>query len=402
MKKWLWVLLIPFLLTLAVPRAALADDDIDRMVAEEIEKEISENIADELSTADLHELEQYYQEYAQTLSPVTGGRDMRSFITMLAQGGADLSADAFFGMVADALLAGLKQTIPAVAQIIIVALVFSLISHFKPSFGETSVSKAAQTAQYVIVGTMALGMFATAFSIGSGAIEAMASFTGEFFPLMLALLTALGGLTSAAILKPATVVLTTGISMLYKAFVLPLIILLTVFTLISHFSTTIKLSGFCNLLKSIVKWGIGIGLTIFVGVVVIYGLLGSSFDGVSIKTAKFTIDKFVPIVGSLFAQSVDVVIACTLLIKNAAGIAGIIIIAAIVISPAFAILAHYFLFKLTGAVLEPITGNGMSKFVQDAADVLMMLFVAVMAAAIMYFVTTAVIIGAGNANIMLR
>jgi stage III sporulation protein AE len=123
---------------------------------------------------------------------------------------------------------------------------------------------------------------------------------------------------------------------------------------------------------------------------------------VSIKTAKFTIDKFVPIVGSLFAQSVDVVITCTLLIKNAVGIAGIIIIAAIVISPAFTILAHYFLFKLTGAVLEPIAEGGMSKFVQDAADVLMILFVAVIAAAIMFFVTTAVIIGAGNANIMLR
>jgi len=402
MKKWLWVLLIPFLLTLAVPGTALADDDIDRMVADEIEKEIRDNIANALSTADLHELEQYYQEYAQTLSPVTGGRDLKSFITMLAQGGSELTADAFYGMVADALLAGLKLAIPAVAQIIIVALVFSLISHFKPSFGETSVSKAAQTAQYVIVGTMALGMFASAFSIGSGAIEAMSSFTGEFFPLMLALLTALGGLTSAAILNPATVVLTTGISMLYKAFVLPLIILLAVFTLISHYSSTIKLSGFCCLFKTIIKWGIGIGLTIFIGVVTVQGLLGSSFDGVSIKTAKFTIDKFVPIVGSLFAQSVDVVISCTLLIKNAVGIAGIIIIAAIVISPAFAILAHYFLFKLTGAVLEPIAGNGICKFVQDAADVLMMLFVAVMAAAIMYFVTTAVIIGAGNANIMLR
>jgi stage III sporulation protein AE len=402
MKKLLWIVLIAAFLTLAAPRPALADDDLDQAIADEIEDEISQNIENALSTADLHELEKYYEEYAQTLSPVTGGKDLKSFITMLAQGGADMSAADVFGMVAEALLAGLKQSIPAVVQIIIVALIFSIISHFKPSFGESGVSKAAQTAQYVIIGTLALGLFASAFSIGSGAIESMTSFTGEFFPLMLALLTALGGMTSAAILQPATVFLTTGISLFYKGFVLPLIILLTVFTLINHFSQAIKLSGFCSLIKSIVKWGIGIGLTIFIGIIAMQGLLGSTFDGVSIKTAKFTIDKFVPIVGGLFAQSVDVVISCTLLIKNAVGIAGIIIIAAIVISPAFAILAHYFLFKLTGAVLEPITGSEMGKFVQDAADVLMMLFVAVMAAAIMFFVTTAVIIGAGNANIMLR
>jgi len=402
MKRFLWIVLIAALCMIAVPRQARADDDLDQAIADEIEDEINDNIADALTSADLHELEKYYEEYAQTLAPVTDGKSLKSFLTMLAQGGADMSAADVYGIVIDALLTGLKQSIPAMVQIIIVALIFSIISHFKPSFGETGVSKAAQTAQYVIVGTMALGILASAFSIGAGAIGRMTSFTGEFFPLILALLTALGGITSAAILQPATVFLTTGISLFYKGFVMPLIILLTVFTLINHFSQTIKLSGFCSLLKSIVKWGIGIGLTVFIGIVAMQGLLGSSFDGVSIKTAKFTIDKFVPIVGGLFAQSVDVVVSCTLLIKNAVGIAGVIIIAAIVISPAFAILAHYFLFKLTGAVLEPIAGGEMGKFVQEAADVLMMLFIAVLAAAVMFFVTTAVIIGAGNANIMLR
>lgn len=401
MKK-LCIILALLLCIFAAPRLTLADDDLEQAIEDEIEDEINENIEHALSTSDLHELEEYYNEYAQTLSPVTDGASLSSFITMLAQGGASFSASDVYGMVLNALLAGLKQSIPAVVQIIIVALIFSIISHFKPSFGETGVSKAAQMAQFVIVGTMILGILASAFSIGSGAVEKMTSFTGEFFPLMISLLTALGGITSAAILSPATVFLTTGITIFFKGFVLPLIIVLTVFTIINHFSTTIKLSGFCSLLKSIVKWGIGIGLTVFIGIIAIQGLLGSSFDGVSIKTAKFTIDKFVPIVGGLFAQSVDVVLSCTLLIKNAVGIAGIIIIAAIVISPALAILAHYFLFKLTAAVLEPIAGGEMGKFVQDASDVLMMLFVAVLASAIMFFVTTAVIIGAGNANIMLR
>ena len=401
MKK-LWIILAVLLCVFALPRPALADDELEQAIEDEIEDEINENIEHALSTADLHDLEEYYNEYAQTLTPVTEGVSLASFITMLAQGGAAFNAADIYGMVLNALFAGLKQSIPAVVQIIVVALIFSIISHFKPSFGESGVSKAAQTAQFVIVGTMTLGILASAFSIGAGAVERMTAFTGDFFPLMISLLTALGGITSATILSPATLFLTTGVTIFFKGFVLPLIIVLTVFTIINHFSTTIKLSGFCSLLKSIVKWGVGIGMTVFIGIIAIQGLLGSSFDGVSIKTAKFTIDKFVPIVGGLFAQSVDVVISCTLLIKNAVGIAGIIIIAAIVISPALAILAHYFLFKLTAAVLEPIAGGEMGKFVQDAADVLMMLFVAVLAAAIMFFVTTAVIIGAGNANIMLR
>jgi stage III sporulation protein AE len=110
----------------------------------------------------------------------------------------------------------------------------------------------------------------------------------------------------------------------------------------------------------------------------------------------------VPIIGGMFSDTVDVLISCTLLIKNAVGIAGILIIAGIIIAPVFTILAHYFLFKITSAVLEPAAGNTLGKFTADAADVLLLLFAAVLAAAAMFFITVAVIIGAGNTNIMLR
>jgi stage III sporulation protein AE len=287
-------------------------------------------------------------------------------------------------------------------QIIVIALLFSIITHFKPSFGDTGVSKAAQTAQFVIIGTITIGILSIAFSIGAGAIKSMTSFTSELFPLLITLLTALGGITSAAILSPATVFLTTGISIFFSSVIMPLVIVLTVFTIINNFSTSIKLSGFCALIKTIVKWAIGLSFTIFLGIIAIQGLLGSTFDGISIKTAKYTIDKLVPIIGGMVSDSVDVLISCTLLIKNAIGIAGIIIIAAIAITPVFGILAHYFLFKLAGAVLEPVGGKSIGKFATESADVLLLLFAAVVAAAAMFFITVAVIIGAGNTNVMLR
>ncbi len=397
MKKII-IVMAALLVFLLIPRTALADDDVEQA----IEDEIADNIERALDTADLHEIESFYNDYAQTLLPVTGGTDIRSFMAMLVEGGANLNFSNVLSMVTSALFAGVKSSIPVIVQIIVVALVFSVITHFKPSFGSSGVSKAAQTAQYVIIGTMTIGVLISAFSIGTKTIADMTAFTADFFPLMFTLLTALGGITSSAILSPATVFLTSGVSIFFKSFILPLIIVLTVFTVINHFSSSVKLTGFCSLIKSVIKWGIGISFTIFLGIIAIQGLLGSTFDGLSIKTAKYTIDKFVPIIGGMFSDSVDVLLSCSLLIKNAVGIAGIIIIVGIVITPVFAILAHYYLFKLAGAVLEPIAGSEMGKFAQEAADVLLLLFAAVMAAAIMFFVTTAVIIGAGNANVMLR
>ncbi len=379
-------------------QAPVSEDDIDDAIADEIE----DNIESALISADLHELEEFYNEYADTLKPITGGRDFKSFLTVLAEGGANFDMSDIFAMVLDSMMGGVKQSIPAIVQVVVIGLLFAVISHFKPSFGETGVSKAAQTAQFVIVGTITIGVMTYAFGIGINAIASMTAFTKELFPLLIALLTALGGITSASILSPATVFLTTGISIFFNDFILPLIIVLTVFTLVSSFSSTVKLTGFCSLIKTVIKWSVGICSTVFVGIVSIQGLLGSTFDGLSIKTAKYTIDKFVPVIGGLFSGSVDVLISCSLLIKNAVGIAGILIIAGIVIKPAFAILAHYFLFKLCAAVLEPVAGEKMGQFMQGAADVMLMLFAAVLASAVMFFITIGVIIGAGNANVMLR
>lgn len=389
------------LLCLLVPAGtALADDDED--IEQALDDEIDENIENALQSADLHEIEKFYNEYAKELRPITGGTDLKSFVTTLAKGGADFDFADLYTFIIGAMFGGVQQSIPAIIQIIVIALLFSIITHFAPSFGKSGVSKAATTAQYVIIGTITISILVTAFAIGTNAIARMTSFTKEFFPLLITLLTALGGITSAAILSPATVFLTTGITIFYNNVILPLIIVLTVFTLVNNFSTSVKLNGFCSLIKSIIKWAIGISFTIFLGIIAIQGLMGSTFDGVSIKTAKYTIDKFVPIVGGMFSDTVDVLIACTLLIKNAIGIAGIIIIAGMIITPVFGILAHYFLFKLTGAVLEPMAGDGLAKFAGDAADVLMLLFAAVLAAAAMFFITVAVMIGAGNTSIMLR
>lgn len=380
--------------------AALATEKEE--ASDALEDEITDNIERALGTADLHEIEKYFREYADTLRPITKGMDLNSFVTMLAKGGADFNISDVYSLVLDSMFAGVKQSIPSIVQIIIIALLFSIITHFKPSFGDSGVSKAAQTAQYVIIGTITIGILTAAFKTGIDAVAAMTAFTSEFFPLIIALLTALGGITSAAILSPATVFLTTGVSLFFSSFIMPLLVVLTVFTLINNFSTSIKLNGFCALIKTIVKWAIGLSFTVFLGIIAIQGLLGSTFDGVSVKAAKYTIDKLVPIIGGMFSNTVDVLIACTLLIKNAIGVAGIIIIAGIVITPVFGILAHYFIFKLSGAVLEPVAGKTIGKLANDSADVLLLLFAAVLAAATMFFITIAVIIGAGNTNIMLR
>lgn len=172
--------------------------------------------------------------------------------------------------------------------------------------------------------------------------------------------------------------------------------------LINHTSEKIRLDRLCNLVKNLCTWTLGIFFTIFVGVLTVQGVLAASFDGVSIRTAKYAIETFVPIVGSLFSKTVDMVVGGSLLVKNAVGMAGLIITVMIAFYPAIKILCLITVYKLSSALLEPISDSKVSDCLNDIGNVLTVLFVTVVGVAIMFFLTITLLIGASNITTMMR
>jgi stage III sporulation protein AE len=124
--------------------------------------------------------------------------------------------------------------------------------------------------------------------------------------------------------------------------------------------------------------------------------MSSSFDSLSIRTAKFAIDSFVPIMGKLFSQSVDTVIGCSLLVKNAVGVSGLLIIGLIALVPALKILALLVTFKLSSALIEPISDKRLVECLNNMGNLLVVLFITVVGIAILFYMTISLIIGSGN------
>ncbi|NLC43893.1 MAG: stage III sporulation protein AE, partial [Clostridiales bacterium] len=111
---------------------------------------------------------------------------------------------------------------------------------------------------------------------------------------------------------------------------------------------------------------------------------------------------FIPIVGKMFSESVDLIVGCSLLLKNAIGVAGLIIIALLCLAPAIKIFSLLFLYRLVSALLEPITDNRITECLSGIAKVLSVLLITVLGIALMFFLTVALMIGTGNTSMMLR
>ena len=105
----------------------------------------------------------------------------------------------------------------------------------------------------------------------------------------------------------------------------------------------------------------GLLITIFTGITAIQGIITKSADGILINTAKFSIDNFVPIVGGFAADSLEMVISCIGLIKNAIGIIGIIIILSMLIVPVIKLLSVAVIYKVIAIAAEPIATKDVYK-----------------------------------------
>ena len=109
-------------------------------------------------------------------------------------------------------------------------------------------------------------------------------------------------------------------------------------------------------------------MTVFIGILTIQGPIAAVADGVANKTLKFALGTFIPVVGSYLADAADTVIGCTLLIKNAAGIAVVIGVISICIIPLLKITALVLLYKITCAITEPISEKRVTACISDIAN----------------------------------
>lgn len=132
-----------------------------------------------------------------------------------------------------------------------------------------------------------------------------------------------------------------------------------------------------------------------------YGI-ASKVDGVTVRTAKFAMDKFIPIVGGFLSDAMDTVVGCSAVLKNAVGVIGLFTLFLICIIPVIKIIALIFIYKVVIAVIEPVSTVKIGECLVEVSKSLLLLLASLLAVSIMFFITITIIVEAGNVTMMLR
>lgn len=115
--------------------------------------------------------------------------------------------------------------------------------------------------------------------------------------------------------------------------------------------------------KSVVSWGLGLLLTLFVGLLSLQTMVASGSDTVAAKTAKFLIGSFVPVVGSALSDAFIATQGYLRLLKTAVGAFGALAAAATFL-PVFLQTAGWYLMVNLSASVSEMLG------IQQTADLL--------------------------------
>ena len=150
------------------------------------------------------------------------------------------------------------------------------------------------------------------------------------------------------------------------------------------------------------KWFLGIILVVFIGITTIKGLTGAAIDGLSFKTAKFTVDKMVPVIGGMFSETLDTLMACSLIVKNAVGVVGLILLVCALAAPLATLIVNLFLLKFAAAVAEPFSDERCVAMLSSMGNTVMLLFVTLLTCVAMAFIVITLLMGTADISMMMR
>jgi len=287
-------------------------------------------------------------------------------------------------------------------KLVVLAIAAALLQNLQSAFDADATGRLAYSVVYLVLIGLALSGFGLAVTAAKQAMDGMSGFMVAMLPALLTVLAGMGGVTSAAIFHPIMITFVSTAATTMVAIVFPLIFLSAVLEIVSGLGESVKLTHLAGLLKQGATIVMSLTFTVFLGVVAFKGAAGAVADGLTMKTAKFALGTFVPVVGKMFADATDLIFGSAILLKNALGLLGVAAIFFIAIFPLLKILSLVLVYQLAAALVQPAGAGQVANMLSTMAKSLQMVFASVAVVALMFFVGITVIVGAGNLAVMVR
>ena len=387
MKKFLVVLAVALCVLLIVPADSACAADAE---------DLSAGINDIADNLDLTDIENYVAEMDVSARDLLGLGSVREYLKSVVSGNTAIGYDSLFSYMLSSLGKSITKFLPLVLAVIAVAVGMHIIDSMKGNFASESVSEIVHMACTALILTLLFAQFAQVIAGAGKIIGDIKKQSEAFFPVLLTLMTAAGAGSSAGVYSPGVLVLTSGIITLVSAVAVPAFILASAFTAIGNLTGTGSLKRLSGFFSSACKWLLTTSFFLYIAFLSVQGITASVYDGITVRTTKFALSKYVPIIGGYLSEGFNTVMAGSVLIKNSVGLTALVVLLVTVTPFLLNLLTLGLSLKLAAAVVEPLGNSRTAELLGGMSKNLGVLAALLLGLAFLYFILLVLVISTGN------
>ena len=186
-------------------------------------------------------------------------------------------------------------------------------------------------------------------------------------PALMVMIAAAGGSAVSAV-QPTSVLLCSGMTEAFRNTFMPFILMMCALSTAGTVSENKQFKAMAGLIKSLLKWGMGLTFTFFLGSVSIKSLNAAGLDSAGVKALKYAFDKSVPVVGGVISGTYEGLRAGAIVLKNAAGTVALLLLLLYFTAPGIRMLCSVISMRITAAICAVADDGRISAMLTAASD----------------------------------
>ncbi len=313
-----------------------------------------------------------------------------SFVSDLVSGKKNLSFVEILKAIKDGIVGEFKGNINRLTLIMSIAIIAAVFTSISQAFKDNQVADAGFYITYLLLFSVLTSSYIAVSNLAASTIGSLLDFMKVLVPTYIMALVFSTGTTTSYVYSHSSLFLITFIDVIILKIIIPLINIHFILTLANNLSKEDMLSKLAQLISDLVKWSLKALVALVVGINTASGLISPISDNLK-KSAIFKTAKAIPGVGDIIGGVAESMVSVSILLKNAIGVAGVVVILVICALPVCKLAVTTIVYKLSSALVQPISDKRLLNCISGAGDSSSLLLNTVIVGLILFIITITII-----------
>lgn len=258
----------------------------------------------------------------------------------------------WLGLVLDHLAGALPEMIAEIAPLLSLMIFTAAIQMLLPSSASPNLQKAFLTYAGLVTALMLYRTTYDVIDLTAVCLDRLCRIMNLMTPVMETVFLSTGSLTQMTVSAQAVMLFVTVAGNFNGYILRPLTSLLFTLSAVAAVCDEVKMSHLVGSLRKFIQRLIQLFTMFFSFMLGAQSILAKSADSLGMKTARFALGSFIPVAGGTIAEALSTIREGMSLIKNAAGIGGILVIVLLLLPDLLSLFIYKFTLYLTGTAAD--------------------------------------------------